>query len=176
MMNLILLSGESISNKDWIESVEKSLADLFDQTKILYYDHWQTGEEIISLEKEYPKLINVSSDFGPYCIFAKSIGSVLAARGIAEKKLNPVKCIFVGPAWLVGERNVPDFKNWIEGFSTPTLFITKTADPVAPAATLRDLLEKHHVQNYQFVEIPGDNHKYEDLEQIKTLVTEFLQS
>ncbi|MBI4099850.1 hypothetical protein HY440_02480 [Candidatus Microgenomates bacterium] len=170
-MNLLLLSGESLSNKAWIEMVDQTLKPLFTNTRVLSYDHWETGEERINFEKEYAKLTSSVADLGEYVIFAKSIGSVLVAKGIAEKKLAPVKCVFVGAAWLVGERDFPGFMTWIGGFSIPTLFITKTADPVAPADKLRDLLTRSHVQNYEFVEIPGDNHKYEDLEGLKTQVT-----
>ncbi len=92
----------------------------------------------------------------------------MAAKGIFEKTINPQKCIFVGPAWFIA-------KEWIEGYSLPTLFITKTADPVAPAAKLKELLKKYHVQNYQFVELPGDDHKYDDLEKIKSLTIDFLK-
>lgn len=173
-MNLLLLSGESILNKAWIENVAQTLKPLFAQVTILYYDHWQTGQGTIDLEKEYSKLISVAKDFGDYVIFAKSIGTVLAVRGIYEHKLNPVKCVFVGPAFLMGESTITGFQNWIEGYSLPTLFVTKTNDPVAPASQLRDLLEKYHVQNFQFVEIPGDNHKYENIEELESLVTAFL--
>lgn len=174
-MNLILLGGESISNKAWIESVNQTLQPLFSKTSVVFYDHWQTGQGIINLEREYAKLTALANDFGQYDIFAKSIGTVLAIHGIYEHKLNPTKCIFVGSAFLVGEKSIGGFQNWVENYSVPTLFITKTADPVAPAAALRDLLERYHVQNFQFVEIPGDNHKYEDLEEIKSLAKKWIK-
>ncbi len=174
-MDLLLLSGESVSNKAWIETVAQTLAPL-GPTKILYYDHWENGQDAIDFAKEYAKLPAFVEGLSEYVIFAKSIGAVLAARGITEKILTPTKCLFVGPAWLVGERNFPEFKPWIENFSIPTLFIAKTADPVAPAPALRDLLIRYHVQNYQFMELPGDNHKYEDLEKLKSLTTDFLKS
>src|SRR5574340_1376855 len=172
-MNLLLLSGESVSNKPWIESVAQTLGSL-GPTKILYYDHWENGQESIDFEKEYAKLPALVEGLDEYVIFAKSIGTALVAKGISEEILNPSKCIFVGPVWPVFEGR-PELASWIEGFSTPTLFITKTADPVAPATKLRALLEKYHVKNYQFVELPGDNHKYEDLEKVKSLVEEFLK-
>ena len=171
---MLLFSGESISNKHWIETVAQTFSPL-GPTKILYYNHWESGQDSIDFAKEYAKLSAFVEGVGDYVIFAKSIGSVLVARGIYEGILHPQKCIFVGPAWLVGERNIPEFKTWIENFSLPSLFITKTTDPVAPAAELTDLLAHAHVQNFQFVEIPGDNHKYEDLEKLQSLVTDFLK-
>lgn len=173
-MNLLLLSGESISNKAWIENIEVTLRDQFATTKILHYDHWANGGDTIDLQVEYSKLISLANKMSDYAIFAKSIGTVLSVRGIFEKKLIPVKCVFVGAALLVGERNIPEFPIWMEGFSVPTLFITKTFDPVAPADKLRDLLVRYHVQNYQFIEITGDNHKYDNLEEIKGLITNFI--
>ncbi len=174
-MDLILLSGESISNKTWIEEVDKSLQGLFDKTKILYYSHWRSGKEYIELDEEFSKLPDLVIDLKSYSVFAKSIGSVLSLRGIAEKVLHPEKCIFVGPALIIGEKTVPGFQQWIKDFSIPTLYITKTSDPVAPAKELRDLLKRYHVQNYSFVEIPGDNHKYENITKIITLVNNFMQ-
>ncbi len=174
-MNLILLGGESLLNKDWIENVEHTLRPLFEKTAVIRYGHWQTGQGTIDLGKEYSKLTAAAKDMEPYLIFAKSIGTVLAIRGIYEQKLSPVKCIFIGPAFLVGEQDVDGFKNWIENYSVPTLFLTKTADPVAPAALLRNLLRNYHVQNYQFIEIPGSDHKYEDLIQIKSLTEKWIK-
>lgn len=173
-MDAIFLSGESINNKAWIEEVEATLRGFFSTTKILYYDHWQSGEPQINLDKEFAKLPQFVAGLDNYFLFAKSIGSVLVLRGIYEKILNPKKCIFVGPAFLVGERSVPSFPKWIQGFSTPSIIITKTADPVAPASEIARLLKRYDVQNCQFIEIPGDNHKYEDLNQITALINQFI--
>lgn len=172
-MNILLLSGESISNKSWIEEVNASLAPLFSRTAILYYDHWQTGQEGIDFEKEYKKLISLAQNLNDYIIFAKSIGTVLTIRGIYERQLKPAKCMFVGPAFIPVEKNYPDFGSWLENYSVPTLFITKTADPVAPAALLQNLLAKYHVRNFKFIEIRGDDHKYTDIASLKSYVSDF---
>lgn len=174
-MNAIFLGGESISNKSWIEEVEKSLRNLFTETKVLDYDHWQNGGELINLDAELPKLTDLAKDFGDYLIFAKSIGAVLTARAIFEKKISPTKGFFPGAAYLVGERTLSDFPKWANNFSLPSIFISKTNDPVSPANPMQELLKRYNFQNYQFVEIPGDNHKYEDLDQIRKLVEEFIK-
>ena len=173
-MNAIFLSGESINNKVWIEEVEKNLQNLFEKTKILFYNHWEDGQSTIDLEKEFSKLPELVKDMDEYFLFAKSIGSVLSVKGIYEKVLTPQKCFFAGPAFLVGEKNIPGFSTWIKNFSIPSIIVCKTNDPVAPALQTHELLEKYEVKNYKFVEISGDNHKYEDLTQIKALITEFI--
>lgn len=42
-MQLILLAGNSAHNKEWIESVEEEVKDLFDKTYVQYYSHWKDG-------------------------------------------------------------------------------------------------------------------------------------
>lgn len=175
-MDAIFISGESINNKAWIEAVEKTLHSFFGQTKILYYDHWQSGKEAIDLDIESAKLPANADGLDPYIVFAKSIGSVLTLRGITEQTLTPQKCFFVGPAFLVGENYIPEFKGWIQDFKIPSIILCKTNDPVAPAEQIRELLQRYNVQNYEFVEIPGDNHKYEDLENIKKIVDRFINT
>ena len=44
-MRVILLPGQHISNKEWIENVEKKFQEKFTNTKISYYDHWEKGGE-----------------------------------------------------------------------------------------------------------------------------------
>lgn len=49
-MNFILLPGNSINNKEWIERVHKVFQDNSHISKILYYKHWENEEELINLE------------------------------------------------------------------------------------------------------------------------------
>ena len=55
-MNLILLAGNSISNKQWVEELAASLAKLFAKTTVHYYDHWTTGIGEIDINKEVEML------------------------------------------------------------------------------------------------------------------------
>ncbi len=147
----------------------------FDESKIHYYKHWSTGAEFIDMEFEAQKVAEEVKDWSDYFVFAKSIGGVLTLKGIYEKTLRPIKCLFVGAAIFEGgESNFPVAK-WVEGYSTPTLFIQKTADPVVSFNDLKNYLGTKDLKNYSLKEIPGDNHSYDDLEYLKEEMTEFIK-
>lgn len=173
-MNLILLAGNSISNKEWVEQVEKKLASLFGRTRILYYKHWETGSDMIDFDIEIGKLSDIAEEFGEYAIFAKSAGALLAIKGINGNKLFPKKCVFTGTA--IGWSRVNNFgaDEWLEGYTVPTLFIQKTSDPAFSYKELRDLLKQKNVKNYELKEIKGDDHSYSDMEMLKSEVQKFV--
>lgn len=173
-MELILLSGNSVNTKGWIESVEEELRGLFDSTHIQYYKHWKSGEKLIDIEYELDALIKYLENKGNYIIFAKSAGSIIALKGIAEGKLSPEKCMFAGvPIKWCDELNLP-VREWIKDYSTPTFFIQKTNDPIMDAKGLNGLLESSKVKKYKFIEIKGNDHHYENLTELRNLMKELL--
>ncbi len=174
-MNLILLSGQSLKNKEWIEGVGCELRDLFGKTQIQYYDHWASGAEFIDLEKEQQKLIVMAEPLEPYVIFAKSAGTWLASRAMTEGKIDPEACVFVGTAIEYGRENNFPIEAWFKNLFTPTLFIQKEKDPAIFGAHLQDFLDEEQVENYQLEVIPGNDHTYDDLALIKTKVKAFLE-
>ena len=60
-MHIIYLAGNSLNNKTWIEQV-KSKFNTFSTGDILSYDHWQTEDKWINLQKESKKLIEMVKD------------------------------------------------------------------------------------------------------------------
>lgn len=174
-MQLILLPGNSKSNKDWIKQVKDSLNDLFDSIKIHYYQHWKTGESIIDLDYELQVLAYKAKGLDNYIIFAKSAGALLALKGVYEKKLRPCKCIFVGTPILWAKHYNFDVDLWLENYSLPGLFIQKSNDPAMSFKDLKKYLAQRKVKNHEIIEIPGNTHNYEDLQKIKLLVEKFVK-
>ncbi len=173
-MNLILLGGNSLQNKTWIKEVEMVFKPDFDSTRIQYYDHWQTGEKVIGFDKELEKMVSSLAGQKDYVIFAKSIGTFLTLKAVHRKLINPKKCIFVGTPVLWSRAHNFGADEWLEGYSIPTLFVQKTLDPVMHFADLKTLLEQLAVKNYRLVEIPGESHDYESIDQLKGLTLKFL--
>jgi len=61
-MKLLLLAGNSKSNKEWIEEVNVNLHDLFDESEILYYSHWYSEEpKDIDLDQEIERLAKLTN-------------------------------------------------------------------------------------------------------------------
>lgn len=171
-MNLGLLPGNS--HLEWMREVEDKIKPLFDETKLLEYKHFETGEELIDLEHESDKLEELIYDLGEYLIVAKSAGSILAVKNIFENKINPIGCVFMGVPILWAREKGFEVDKWIKNYSMPTLFIQQTNDPYMPAEKLREWLLENNVSNYTLVEVPGDNHHYEDLELLKSGIEKFI--
>lgn len=172
-MKIILLPGNSSSNRKWIEKVRDNFKDIFESINVQYYNHWETGEELIDFsyeKKELVKKINLSKE---YAIFAKSAGVILTLRVIVEEKIKPKFCVFLGTPIHWTNANKFGVDEIFGKDDIPKLFIQKSHDPAISFKELDNFLKKSNVRNYKLVEIEGDNHDYDDVERIKTLVREF---
>lgn len=174
MKNLYLLPGNSAKNRKWIEDIRASLKEIFANSEILYYDHWKTGEEIIDIDVEIDKFYRMVERKKDYIIFAKSIGIGVVLKAVFEGKINPGKCIFVGTPVNWCRANNFDIEEWIEGFSIPSLFIQQTKDPAFSFRELKDLVKKKNVKNYLLKEVEGNDHNYDDIDEIKRFIVGFL--
>ena len=174
-MDLILLSGNSVQTKEWIESVERELKDIFDSAYIHYYKHWRTEDKNIDLNYEVEKLSEYFKDKKNYMIFAKSAGAVLVLKGISEGKISPKKCMFVGiPLSWCNKSGIP-FNKWIKNYKIPTCFIQKTKDPYLNSNELKKILEENGVESFKLIEISGEDHHYENLKELKDLMKELVK-
>ncbi len=176
-MNLILLPGNSKSDKVWVDRVDGAFQGIFPHTAVLYYDHWWNGDEEseIDLDAELLKLTATVQEFDKYVIFAKSAGVLLTLYGIFEGVLDPEVCIFVGTPVLWGKERGYDIDNWLTNYHVPTLFIQQESDPAMSAKDLDELLISKNVIDYRLHEIPGNDHKYDDVEKLKELSLEFYE-
>lgn len=173
-MDLVLLPGNSISNREWIEEVKTALEPNFNTSQIIYYDHWRTGDELIDLDREVDKLVKITKGLDNYIIFAKSAGCLLTLKGVYQGKINPEKCIFIGTPILWGPEHGFNGEKWLKEYKVPTLFIQKSNDPVITASDLHRLLNRLDIPNYQFQEISGDDHNYENIAQLKEFILNLL--
>ena len=174
-MELILLSGNSIHTKEWIESVERELKPLFNSTHIQYYKHWKTREKTIDLDYELNILSNYLRNKRDFIIFAKSAGVVLTLKGISEGKIDPKRCMFTGiPVHWCDNIKIP-IRNWIKNYKTQSYFIQKTNDPTISAKDLKIIHEENKIKNFKFIEIKGDDHHYENLAELKNYMDELIK-
>jgi hypothetical protein len=76
-MNLVLLGGLNPSNKEWIEEVHDSLQSSFDEVAVLHYAHWQRGDREMDIPGEMDRLVETTSSWTDFAVFAKSAGTWL---------------------------------------------------------------------------------------------------
>jgi len=172
-MNLILLGGNSINNKKWIEDVESCLKPLFQSTTIINYAHWKAGEGMIDLDKEKEKLAQTAKNLDGYIIFAKSAGSLVTVKAIFEKLISPQKCIFAGIPLNWARKSNFDINAWYKDYSIPTITIQHANDPLASSKELSEFLSQLTTM-VKVEELPGDTHDYNEFDIIKKLVSDFI--
>jgi pimeloyl-ACP methyl ester carboxylesterase len=173
-MHLILLSGNGLPNKSWIEQVDPVLTPLFESTKIQNYDHWTNGNPVIDLEAELVKLVTMAQPLDSYSIFAKSIGTVLTAKAVYDHKITPAKCIFLGLPISWSRQYHFDLDTWFTNFPIPTLIIQHNHDPYTPASEVSEFIQAKHFLSVKLVTLPGTTHDYLEFDTIKSLISEFL--
>lgn len=155
-MHLILLGGNSSKNKSWVEEIAETLSDLFEDTHIQYYRHWEEGGAM-DMGFELRRLVDYASEPEEYAVFAKSAGVMLALRAIQDGDFMPARCVFVGAP--LGS-SAPEY---LSEYAIPTLYIQQTNDPIKPFEKVKNVVENTRSEHQHFLEIPGDNHHYTEL-------------
>ena len=172
-MNLILLGGANPATKKWVDEVEASVKSGFESTTVQRYLNWETGAEDVDFNYETDRLRRTATERSDVMIFAKSAGALVTLRAIRESVVKPDKCVFVGiPVNYAREKHIP-IDGWLEGYATPTLFVQQTEDPAIGFSGLATLLDSRGVTNHTMIEIPGNDHYYDDVPQLGQLITDF---
>lgn len=161
-MKIILLGGNSLKNKEWVEGMAVLLKKQYDDVVAFHYLHWKEGGALINLDREIDGLKILLKDCSEYIFIAKSAGSLIALKGIYKNIFSPRVCVFLGLPVLWSRKNGFEIDFWLNGFSVPTLFIQKLEDPAIYAKNLKILLEKVGVSNYSVNTVPGNEHEYSE--------------
>lgn len=174
-MELIILPGNSINNKEPSERILETISYLFDDGYVHNYNHWQTGGNIIDFEVEIDRIKKIIDPKKEYFILAKSLGSVLAMKLINDGIISVKKCVFLGLPVNWCKNNNIDIDKSIKGFSKRLAIIQNTQDPTIPSGMLNEYLRSMDVKNHLLIEVEGSNHEYEDTGLIEKTVKEVLE-
>ena len=178
MKKLLVLSGNSVRNKEWGERCSEFFRSDFDRVFYSHYDHWKTGEKSINIELELQKIKKLVEDTGEkenWYIFAKSIGSVVALLASREQTILPEKCVFFGMPLAIAETNVTNDWSYLSQFSVPTLAFHNNQDSTADYLfTKQKLAELATVVSFRT--LIGDNHDYLDFAEYSDEIRKFVTS
>jgi predicted alpha/beta-hydrolase family hydrolase len=179
-MHAVLLGGNSKNNQPWIRQVAGAFAPLFESCIVHEYAHWQSGagSHFIDFNKELTLLAPKVQDLGEYIIFAKSVGTVLTAKGIQAGSLAPKGCIFTGVPLLLIKREAYPFTAILQAYRHPTLFVQNTSDPAGSFVEVKTYVEENNLLQplNHMVELPGNTHDYTDLSALKNLTQIFTRN
>ena len=172
-MNLILLPGNSGMNNAWIEELAQEFKQDYEKVEILKYSHWQTEKPLIDIEVEAKRLAEMANSLRDYHIIAKSAGCILTIYSVFHKLINPEKCYFIGTPIDWAHKNNFDIDTWIKSYAIPTLAVQKTEDTVISYQNLKEYVQKYKLDSITLKELPGDDHHYADVNQLKYLWNKF---
>jgi len=174
-MHIIYLAGNSLNNKDWIEKV-KSEFDRFSTGEILYYNHWANENKFIDFEIESQKLTKLVKDQNDYCVFAKSVGTILVLKTIYEKTFNPQKAILCGHPYLLAKEAKLPINDYLKSLLIPTTFVQNEFDPLYSYSQLKTTLEKYSPNSYSLIKNANiDTHSYDNYKKLVSLTKDFFK-
>lgn len=171
-MKILLLAGQGINNKTWIEEVRDTFKTVYDDCEIMYYDHWESGEPKADVDKESEKLINIVNGInGEYMIFAKSIGSVIYLNSIGRLSKQPVKVVLVGVPYNLATEKGYDFNTLKALVDYPVSIWQKESDPYAGFNELSGIAGGSvSVNKYEVEGEPSDDHHYASMEKLLEII------
>jgi len=164
-MKILILPGNAIGNKEWLRAIKKSLNKFVGKIEVIEYSHWKEDKKLIDLDVESEKAGGVYD-----IVIAKSIGVILALKGIKESKLITKKCVFIGtPINWAKKKDLQPLK-YFDNFKIPTLFIQNKGDPTCSSEELKKILKSKKISNYSLLEFMKDTHNYDTDEIIKETI------
>jgi len=176
MKNLLVLAGGSERNRAWGEACAHAYRGWFDMTYFLQYEHWATGEKNLDFLTELQKIEDtvVGVGVGTWFVIAKSIGSVLATKAIAEGLIAPERCVFFGmPLNLVADSVFAGDFSPLRALTMPVLAYHNDQDPTANYEFTKTKLAAE-VPGVHLQTLVGDNHDYLDFTTYEPDIKSFL--
>ncbi len=174
-MKLYIAAGNYVSNKEWALKVKHSLQEFFNPIDILEYAHWESDQELMNLDYEANQLKEKIGEEKNFGIFAKSLGAVLTLKAIKKEKINPKFLIFLGIPINWCNKNNIEVDSYLQDFPCPTLIVQNDKDPTISSQELKTYLKNKGINNYYFVEYKNDTHNYDNLDEIKSQIKEFIK-
>lgn len=171
-MHILILGGQSARNKAWAYALQEALTPLSDDIAVHEYTHWSQENGHIDLDNELAAVEAKLAAHGDYIIVAKSIGGVLAAKGIGDGLLAPRKLAILGTPLATIKRESIPYADWLAGSSAPKLFIQNQADPLGSFADLEAYLTSSALAGYTAAETPGNTHSYLAFDQIRQRIAD----
>jgi pimeloyl-ACP methyl ester carboxylesterase len=157
-MKTLFLPGYSVTNKLWMEETITNLPEL--SFVPAYWEHWSSfTEQPFQYDLEIRKVISTLPN-EPVNILSKSIGTVIALKLLATKKVNLSKLVLCGiPLHTVPEATFDLFRPLSALNANDILVIQNDKDPVAPSSEVVELISSIN-PDIKIINKPDSTHTY----------------
>ena len=170
---VILLGGNSKSNKTWVDGMRENLRSGFNIV-VHEYSHWENAGHDIDFNVELARLKKLikHNNIKSYSIVAKSAGLLLSLIGVRSKALSPVSIVGFGlPLEYAQYREiVPTLIMADIPRRCRVLFVQGTRDPQGSADRVRQVIPK----NVLLAQIRSDNHAYDNFKKMSQYARTFM--
>lgn len=170
---VILLGGNSKSNKTWVDGMRENLRSGFNIV-VHEYSHWENAGHDIDFNVELARLKKLikHNNIKSYSIVAKSAGLLLSLIGVQSKILSPVSIVGFGlPLEYAQYREiVPTLIMADIPRRCRVLFVQGTRDPQGSADRVRQVIP----ENILLAQIRSDNHAYDNFKKMSQYARTFM--
>lgn len=172
-MKIILLSGQSLQNKSWIEDVQKKFKEKYQDVEIMYYDHWNRGEGTADVEIETKKFLQLTNGLDDeYMLFAKSIGTVIFLNSLPKLQNHPKKVIMVGVPYEVATQKGYKFETLKDFVKCDVSLYQKSQDPMGSYDVVKTIEGgKVNVYYYECINEEDNTHHYSNMDTLMKLIS-----
>ena len=163
-MKLIALPGQNQATEPWLAEIVGLVTTSGDTVDQLHYRHWdEPGQPDVAHEAS--RIANLQCDL----VIAKSLGTLIALTAFKQSDFRPDRAVFIG---IPFNHYSADYLQLLREFAvaTPALFIQQTADITGRF----DTLNTKYADVAEVTEVPGSDHFYGDVEQLKKLISGWL--
>jgi len=173
-MNILIFGGQSLSNRDWMDTLSSKLNMQASIYKSLCHEYlaWtskpnsdnaiQIKNEIANAQSKYR---NRSFDI----IIGKSFGCMMAFESKASCRF----MILIGPPVTTLKEMDFDLMKAVKASHTKTLILANANDQLADKPGLESYARKNP-QQVSFHGLAGNGHKYENIEELIYFINNFI--
>lgn len=165
-MNLIVPGLKEI-NREWMN---KLAAHLRLECECIHYPWWDNSDSEISPNS----VVSEIKKMEPEIIIAKSIGTLFTAMALSNGLALPKALVFLGiPKNAISEPEFSLINHAVNNVECPVLIIQQSLDFLGSYAEVNSSITKCTAQ---MVEIPGNDHLYDNFDLIAKIIDDWIES
>lgn len=173
-MNFILLSGNSVSAKEWIHNLGDTVIMKFGNTYVHNYKHWDNNEGMIDFDVELSSLSEKLNNLSPYIFIAKSAGCILALKSTIKEIPKPAACLFLGLPIKFAERYSISLSDLLINTDVPIIIAQNDNDPFGSFDEVKNIIDSLGDKNIAVKKLDGDTHDYDNFDEISRILSSII--